>query len=1299
MSWLSGIFAILGTLLSLFGGSNTSRTVFGPRVTDFRATNSKYGIAIADGSGTIRQSGNLIWASSVVEKGIEETECTSSGGLFGFGGSKSCTTTIRYEYYQSFAIAFGRGPADAFLRIFADGQVFADYRINNLGPVHGLLVKNEAALGVKAGVAFYFGDATNVPDPTISKIEGALNTPAYEDIVYAVFSNIQLSPFGNRIPTITAEIVYASDALDYTIVEVGAATTEQVFIGQSYITTQDATTYTIVDIFNKAVLNTNNYLTTTGLALPYSDIKSHIYSSYKYTGTASNLIQYDLISGKELWAYDLGANTENILALDFDYAKNFVYGISDVGVYRLPLSPEYVTPVVRSIVGVKLLKANLTTHGTVGSDIVIDEDRTIWAIRHDTTSNKKTYLVKYTVASGYVGQVIGPLTHASYSNPVDASTVLDLGEFITVDNTNVYIGSASSNWLISVNKATNAVQNLLSTAITTFDRTNFRSAKFQKSLYLESGARIDLSTLTVAETIDLDNAFTNLVYGPVTHAYFIPVTASYLLFDATSIYFAYLRYSATGDTLQHILEKLVTKAQLEDLPSIVLADLDFSDLVSIIVDGYTIDAQKDLVTMIEPLAKVFIFDIVEQDGKLVAIIRGTEVSAATVLEGELTANDTDNPIVNITRLLDAELPREVSVTYPQASLDYQQATQRARKQTSKAVDIQDVAVDIVLTSSKARQAAEIILKDAWQGKEQYAFTLPRKYAFLSPTDLITFITTANDILFIRLNSVTYGENMSLECTGSSYKAGIYSSNAVGIDSEYEALQLINAYPVTLDTFEIPYVFRGTQNSGVIYYAIYSQATDTYTLYSASNTGAYSPVETYSGTPVAGTLLSASNNGVNTDRLYGPETTAEMDYVNSIIVQLHTSAQFDTNNARDEVYANGDNYLLIGEEVVFFKNITSLGNGRYSITGFSRNRLGYPPAAYESHVSAGERVLLLNTNVHPITISPTSSSLLLYAASNSNQLNTTRNQFIIPSNVGLKCLPPTAISASKSTNDLIITWQRRDRIDDNWVTHGALVNSETQEKYGIDVYNADGTLIRTKTVSDASTITYLGTEQTTDFGSVQTDYYIKINQYNSADEKGFDSILNFQANKIYFNDMSAETIGNQLTNSTKVWTTTGVTYNIIAGKYLELNSTTAGNKALKLTDKLVVRNAELLIKFRIPTTGGFSTIFRGKDDTSGLAFTIASTLDSAKFTYFATGTEGAAIVSETINIDANIWYFLKVKNIESLLLAKVWKAHLYEPENWDLTGYWEQDRECGWIGLGQQVNGSKTEVSQIKVTVL
>ncbi len=45
-------------------------------------------------------------------------------------------------------------------------------------------------------------------NPTISAAEGAANTPAFRDTVYAWFHRLPLEDFGNRIPNITCEVSY-----------------------------------------------------------------------------------------------------------------------------------------------------------------------------------------------------------------------------------------------------------------------------------------------------------------------------------------------------------------------------------------------------------------------------------------------------------------------------------------------------------------------------------------------------------------------------------------------------------------------------------------------------------------------------------------------------------------------------------------------------------------------------------------------------------------------------------------------------------------------------------------------------------------------------------------------------------------------------------------------------------------------------------------------------------------------------------------------------------------------------------
>jgi hypothetical protein len=52
----------------------------------------------------------------------------------------------------------------------------------------------------------YVGDETQLPDPLISAIEGNAEAPAYRGIAYVVIEDLELGPYGNRIPQFNFEV-------------------------------------------------------------------------------------------------------------------------------------------------------------------------------------------------------------------------------------------------------------------------------------------------------------------------------------------------------------------------------------------------------------------------------------------------------------------------------------------------------------------------------------------------------------------------------------------------------------------------------------------------------------------------------------------------------------------------------------------------------------------------------------------------------------------------------------------------------------------------------------------------------------------------------------------------------------------------------------------------------------------------------------------------------------------------------------------------------------------------------------
>jgi hypothetical protein len=156
------------------------RTVEGPRLESFQIQSSTEGAGVPRVYGRARIAGQLIWAAQFRETLAETTE--SAGGK---GGrlSASKTTYREYLYSLSFAVGLCEGPIDRVARVFADGKPFDISKHN---------------------VRVYRGTEDQTPDDLIAATEGS--APAFRGLAYAVFENLPLKDFGNRIPQLSFEI-------------------------------------------------------------------------------------------------------------------------------------------------------------------------------------------------------------------------------------------------------------------------------------------------------------------------------------------------------------------------------------------------------------------------------------------------------------------------------------------------------------------------------------------------------------------------------------------------------------------------------------------------------------------------------------------------------------------------------------------------------------------------------------------------------------------------------------------------------------------------------------------------------------------------------------------------------------------------------------------------------------------------------------------------------------------------------------------------------------------------------------
>ncbi|WP_101340377.1 glycoside hydrolase TIM-barrel-like domain-containing protein [Cereibacter azotoformans] len=159
-------------------GSQTVRT---GRIERFRLMGAGEGAAVAQIFGRNRVAGQVIWASRFLESQSE----SSSGGK----GGGPRTTVVSYSYSVSLAVALCEGEILRVGRIWADGAEIAPDTLN---------------------LRLYRGTEDQLPDPKIEAVEGAGLAPAYRGIAYVVIEDLQLEPFGNRVPQFSFEVMRAA---------------------------------------------------------------------------------------------------------------------------------------------------------------------------------------------------------------------------------------------------------------------------------------------------------------------------------------------------------------------------------------------------------------------------------------------------------------------------------------------------------------------------------------------------------------------------------------------------------------------------------------------------------------------------------------------------------------------------------------------------------------------------------------------------------------------------------------------------------------------------------------------------------------------------------------------------------------------------------------------------------------------------------------------------------------------------------------------------------------------------------
>lgn len=1046
----------LGSLVGGLVDPEEGPTTQGPRLQDLTVQSSAEGVGIPIVFGRARIAGNVIWAQPIKETRLEEETGGGKGGMMGGGGG----TQVSYTYSVSFAIGICEGPITGIRKIWADSKLFFDTSASVNAET--LLVSSERAESIRV----YPGSETQSADPTIQSFEGAANTPAYRGLAYIVFEDLGLADFANRMPNITVEMVASGQAAPALIDEIATPPCVTEWSSSSLMT---------------ADANGAAFLCVGEADGAYNSAWVQVWVLYP-DGTLIKGIRFSTATNNPI----AQGFTDEPAFIHNNFATGgyvYYYRIGDNG------NSATLTATIRLPAGVQ---ANFSNAGSVCARAGQLYLLSWW-----------TPVVMRASADGGPSEIAEVVFSAAAAAALPA-----LLHDIFVGSTKIF-GILNNNTLRVWDLEFNFLQSIaFSPPANTIGYSHFGGTE----------------TLIRAS----DDRFVYLLYGPTTvrhihridlaagtYAYLGAVTVTgiwYECFGGAAVRGDLLNiYSSIANRLQQINLAALTPSA-PTLASVVSAlclrtglaagDLDTAALTDA-VDGYVIPRPMTARAALEQLRQAYFFDGVEADGKIKYIKRGG-ASQATIAADDLGAReyggDPQEPI-RITRSQELELPAEVHVQYIDIDNDYLPGSQEARRLTTSSRNQIRIDLPIALSSAKAAQVADVLMRNAWVERHRFAFALTRKYARLDPADNIS-VPTVQGLALARLVRTDYGASGVLACEALADDTVLYTSSVAGNDASVNEPQTLSlagpTQAVLLDTAGL----RDADDDPGFYIACSG--------YLSGWKGAviYKSVDSGATWDAAMGLLSAARLGYATGVLGGFTGGNVWDLGSRINVKLITPGGTLSSSTELAVYA-GANAAALGAhgrwEIIQFRTATLEVDGTYTLSDLLRGRRG-TEWAQGLHLANDIFVALTSATLRRLEAASSEIGLarLYRAVSIGGSLEGAETKSFTNAAAGLECYAPCNIGGGRNAaGDIIINWERRTRTGGEWRDYVDVSLSETTENYECEIWNTAFTILkRTITGLTAKTTTYVSASQVTDFGSNQSSIGVKLYQVSATVARGY-----------------------------------------------------------------------------------------------------------------------------------------------------------------------------------------------------
>lgn len=954
----------------------------GPNPADLRIQDSAYGKAIPLVYGMYRVSGNLIWAGQPY---VEDP----GKGAGGKGPQQK-------KVHMSFALGLCAGPITSVRRIWANGKLI--YDVSNPSNFAAISGSNQMV----SNFTVYPGDETQEPDPTMQAALGINATPAYRGLAYVVFNSLDLSQWGNYLPSFSFEV-----------------------------------------ITSPAATSTHNIPTTFSTTFPHG--AAGLYMMPCLTAQGGIAMGFDSYPWGR--SYVIAVNVSAYGAVQtgtIPFASGgFVMptGYSDVaGLYTWPgwLHPDGTFD--------DFSLSGPLTLGVAGSE------SNFWRNGND-----------FYIGSGYPGcttlyrlQIVEPATLAGGTiNPggtVLATAVSPTGDsWAIMGGTASYVYAFSGTTLYRLDRAT------LATVASYSLPTNVMSRGYVYDDDHIYGLTTDNTVHLFRPSQGTVTAIGGIPFFPDT---FVAVNPNFFVFaevgftDTIKLGYMWVSQGQTFTTLDEVVADLCNRAGMSS------GQYDVSQLTDTVI-GYGITNHSTTRNNLTPLMATYFFDACDTDGQIKFVKRGSQ-PIATFAYADLGASPSIGDTANTTPITEMiaqeiDMPRSVSLTYSELNSDYNTNTQRWSRELTNSNKDTVMQVPIVLAGSDALMRAQVLGWEAWIGRKVFSFSSPLGYLPYEPGDVMT-LQGDGESYTIRITRCQYDGQGSLLWSAALEEPDIYPSPSynvqAGAAAGFATQQIDYSGPTLLAVMDVP-PLRSTDTGLGLYLAACGMSTDWpgCAVDVARPGGAFGQIMT---------LGNAATMGVAQTALPDFGGGNQPDELSTVTVILYAGSLASCTYAN---FLAGSQAAYLGGELIFFRNATQTAANVYVLSGLLRGR-GGTEYAMSTHAAGDTFVLLDPARVAAMPLQQTDiGTQLSFETFLLNLFGNTPSAVVnvTPANAHVKPLSPAQFIAghgsAASTSDISLSWLRRARINGQWLDGTDVPLDESSESYQLQVLNGSS-VVRT-----------------------------------------------------------------------------------------------------------------------------------------------------------------------------------------------------------------------------------------------